>query len=104
MRLFSRVFHHVHAKLHNIPRTHLKRLTLVTRLTEPLIVDECAVTTPGILDEEFAFVVPQLGMISREDFAVKDGVWVGNFGACDGSAYFDYFVGLQQEGAGLLNE
>lgn len=104
MSLFPRIFHYVHAKLHNISRADFIRFTLIACLAESLIVDKCSITAAGIFDEEFAFIIPQLGMISRENFTIKNGVRIRDFGACNGSAYFNYFVGFQQKGAGLWIE
>jgi hypothetical protein len=48
------------------------------------------------LKVKFSVIVPQLGVISRQNFTIENGIVIAYFCACDGPTDFHGLVRLQQ--------
>jgi hypothetical protein len=66
-----------------------------------LIVDESSVTAAGVLEIEFSLLIPQLGVIARQNFTIKNGIVVADFCACNRSTDFDRLVRLKKKSSTL---
>lgn len=111
---FPRVFHDIDAELYDITAAYFEGLRGLTGLTETLVIDECSVaasrvletktifnfsniftTFPTHLQVELSFLIPELCMITRQHFTVKNGIVVADFCACYCPSDLHRFVGLE---------
>lgn len=44
---------------------------------------------------KFSILVPQLGMVTGQDFTIKNGIVIADFCACNGASDFHGLVGLK---------
>jgi len=115
VRLFARILHYVHPKLHNVAAANFEWLGLTTRLTKTLIVDKCSIAAASILkelcakvsgcctirqkathfEEKLSIIIPQFGVVPGQHFTIKNGIVVADFCACDCPANLDRFAGFK---------
>ena len=69
-----------------LTRTNFPRCWFFTAFTEPLIVDKSAIAGFGVLEIKFTSFVPQEGVVSRQDFAIENGICLCSSSSCNWTA------------------